>query len=70
MTDQTIKPRLGSLQVNATDYGDIVIECFGYAGGFDGPIWMVPAWEEQGRGDLAGPFSTVAAAKRALREAF
>lgn len=61
------KPRDGALRANATDYdGEIVIERFGYWQGAE-PHWAVPAWEEEGRAELAGPFSSLASAERAIR---
>ena len=61
------RPRLGAIQVNATDYdGKIVVERFGFYNG-DEPMWAVPAWEECGQSGLRGPFATVADAERAIR---
>lgn len=56
-------------QVNATDYdGDVVVEVVNINGRAVDP--HVPAWEEQGHGDLAGPFANEAEAFAALcREA-
>ena len=66
MSTALIPASLGALQVNAADYGAaIVIERFSYWGTPD-PQWAVPAWEEWGRPDLAGPFATVAQAQSAL----
>lgn len=62
-------PRVGDVQVNATDYdGEIVVEQLGY---WNGELcWAVPAWDERGYGDLEGPFASVAQAEAAVREAF
>ncbi len=57
--------RPGALRVNATDYDEIVIEQFNYWNR-DEPSWAVPAWEEWGEGDLAGPFTSADEAKRVL----
>lgn len=63
----TPRPRLQSLQVNSTDYdGDIVIEQFSYWSMQDGPSWAVPAWDESGASNLAGPFASHAEAQAAL----
>lgn len=65
------KPKVGDLHVNTTDYdGDIVIERFGILG-YDGcgrarVDWAVPAWDEMGSPDLAGPFDSSATAQVAL----
>lgn len=62
-------PRLGDCRVNSSDYrGDIVIEQFGYWNRPE-PCWAVPAWDERGDADLAGPFTTVAEAQAALATA-
>lgn len=68
MQTEISTPRLGDVQVNATDYaGEIVVERFGYFNFNDEPGWSVPAWEEQGCPDLAGPFANVEQAQAALR---
>lgn len=60
------KPRDGAIRANDTEYdGDIVVEMFGFWQSGEG--WAVPAWEEMGRADLAGPFASIDAAKRAIR---
>lgn len=65
-TNLTRAPRLGDKQVNATDYdGQIVIEQYDFHG-IAHPSWAVPAWEERGLSNLAGPFETVEQAKAAL----
>jgi len=57
--------RPGDIRVNSTDYdGDVVIEQ--YAHWNCGLTWAVPAWEERGDGDLAGPFVNRAEAEDAL----
>jgi len=60
---------LGTLQVSSPqDYeGGYMIERFDYCG-LDNPAWHVPAWEEVGLCNLAGPFATVADAQKALDE--
>lgn len=63
---QTTQPRQGDIRANATDYdGEIVVEMFGYYG-MSGRGWHVPAWDERGEPDLAGPFASVADAERAV----
>lgn len=63
-------PRYGDLRVcdyasyGHGDTGFIVEE---YRG--DGR-WVLPAWDEQGHGDLEGPFATEAEAQQALDGAF
>jgi hypothetical protein len=60
-------PKLGDTRVNSTDYdGDVVIEQYTYWGFNDSPGWCVPAWEERGVWDLAGPFASHAEAQEAL----
>lgn len=61
---QFTKPRDGAIRVNDAEYDGIVIEMFGFWQSGEG--WAVPAWEEMGRADLAGPFSNHAAAQRAI----
>jgi len=60
-------PRDGDLRVNAFDYDEIVVEMLGY---WNGPVlgWAVPAWEEWGHPELAGPFEDADRAARAIRE--
>lgn len=60
-----MQPKLGTLQVNTTDYDSIVIERFDYSN-LPEPHWSVPAWEECGLGNLAGPFASRAEAQQAL----
>lgn len=58
--------KLGDVRVNSMDYdGDVVIEQYGYHGQA-APCWAVPAWEERGDADLAGPFATRAEANAAV----
>ncbi len=54
-------PSYGDIRANDTDYGDVVVEMY------YGDHWAVPAWEEWGSADLAGPFATKANADRAVR---
>lgn len=57
-------PSLGTIRANGTDYdGGVKLERLGADG------WAVPAWEEQGLGDLAGPFPSWEAAAFALASA-
>lgn len=60
--------RAGDVRVNATDYDEgIVVERLGY---FNQPDlwWAVPAWEEQGLPELAGPFSSTEEAEQVLAD--
>lgn len=60
--------KIGAIAVNTADYEDrIVIECFDYHGSDHWASWAVPAWDEQGAPELAGPFSTAEEADEALR---
>ena len=55
-----------TIRVNSTDYASgIVIELLSW----DDVTWNVPAWEERGCSELAGPFESVAQAQAVL-EAF
>lgn len=63
-------PKIGSIQVNTSDYASgVVVECFDYHNR-NQPMWAVPAWDEQGwpNIELAGPFATRADAERAIEK--
>ncbi len=64
--DEVKEPRYGDIRVNDKDYDDrIVIEQYRLWNSAE-PYWAVPAWEEQGDGDLEGPFESVEEARAAL----
>ena len=66
----TTAPKSGDIRVNEFDYdGDIVVEQLSHWNGQE-MHWAVPAWEERGHPDLAGPFEDVASARRAVRLAW
>lgn len=60
-------PKLNDIQVNSTEYeSGIVIEQYRYWQGAE-PQWAVPAWDECGCPDLAGPFASVFEAEQAIK---
>lgn len=55
--------RYGDIRANDTDYdGIVVVEMF------YGDRWAVPAWEEKGEPDFAGPFDSICAAQKIVSE--
>jgi hypothetical protein len=49
--------------------GQWLIERYGYYN-TSGPKWAVPAWEEWGKGSLAGPFRSKQEAQKAIDDYF